>query len=105
MQMIHSYYTCIVCDNNKVSVISERNGCNSLKINEDKTEFIIFSRNLDKYRDIKLQIGTDNIKPSDYVKILGVTLNSSMKMQRHCKYMSHNLHAYPKNPKHQMLFE
>ena len=48
-------------------------------INEDKTEFVIFSRNPDKYSEITLQIGTDNIKPSDYVKILGVTLDSSMK--------------------------
>ena len=53
-----------------------------MKINEDKTEFVIFSRNPDKYRDITLQVGTDNIKPSDYVKILGVTLDSSMNMQR-----------------------
>ena len=85
----------IACDNNKASVIqavksledcitdiSEWMGCNSLKINEDKTEFVIFSRNPDKYSDITLQIGTDNIKSSDYVKILGVTLDSSMNMQK-----------------------
>ena len=66
--MIHSY----ICDNNKASVmqavksledciadISEQMGCYSLKINEDKTEFVIFSRNPDKYRDITLQVGTD----------------------------------------------
>ena len=61
-----------------------------MKINGDKTEFVIFSRNPDKYSDITLQIGTDNIKPSDYVKILGVTLDSRK------PYMSHNLHAYKK---------
>ena len=85
----------IACDNNKASVmqavksledciadISEWMGCNSLKISEDKTEFVIFSPNPDKYRDITLHVSTDNFKPSDYVKILGVTLDSSMNMQR-----------------------
>ena len=55
----------MACDNNKASVmqavksledciadISEWMGCNSMKINEDKTEFVIFSRNPDKYSDI-----------------------------------------------------
>ena len=65
-----------------IAVISEWMGCNSMKINEDKTEFVIFSRNPYKYRDITLQIGEDNIMPSDYVKILGVTLNSSLNMQK-----------------------
>ena len=62
--------------------ISEWMGCNALKMNEDKTEFVIFSRNPDKYRNITLQIGTDSIKPSDDVKILGITLDSSMNMQK-----------------------
>ena len=85
----------IACDNNKASVmqavksledcladISERMGCNSLKINEDKTDFVIFRRNPDKYKDITLKMCTDNISPSDYVKILGVTLESSLNMQK-----------------------
>ena len=87
----------IACGNNKASVmqamqsleledyiadISEWMGCYSLKINEDKREFVIFSRNPDKYRDITLQIATDNIKPSDYVKTLCVTLDSSLNMQK-----------------------
>ena len=55
----------IACDNNKASVmqavkshedciadISEWMVCTSLKINKDKTEFVIFSRNPDKYGDI-----------------------------------------------------
>ena len=67
MQAVKSLDDCI-------ADISEWMGCNSLKIKEDKTEFVIFSRNPDKYSDITLQIGTDNIKSSDYVKILGVTL-------------------------------
>ena len=54
----------------------------SLKLHEDKTEFVIFSRNPDKYRDITLRIGKDNIKPSESVKIPGVTLDSSFNMQK-----------------------
>ena len=92
MQAVESLEDCI-------ADISEWIGCNSLKNNEDKTEFVIFSRNPDKYRDITIQIGAYNIKPSDCVKILGVTLDSSLNMQKDiAKYMSHNLHAYPKNP-------
>ena len=49
MQAMKSLEDCI-------ADISEWIGCNSLKINEDKTEFVIFSRNPDKYRDITLQI-------------------------------------------------
>ena len=77
MQAIESLDDCI-------TDISEWIGCNSLKNNEDKTEFVIFSRNVnpDKYRDITLQIGTYNIKPSDCVKILGVTLDSTLNMQK-----------------------
>ena len=41
-----------------------------------------FSRNPDNYRDITLLFDTDNIKPSDYVKILGVALDSSLNMQK-----------------------
>ena len=75
MQAVKSLEDCI-------ADISKWMGCNSLKINEHKTEFVIFSRNPDEYRDIIQQIGTDNIKPSDHVKILGVTLDSSLNMQK-----------------------
>ena len=100
MQAVKSLEDCI-------ADISEWMGCNSLKINEDKTEFVIFSRNTDKYRDITLQIGTDNIKPGDYIcQNSGRHIRQQHEhAERYCKYMSHNLHAYPKNPKHQMLFE
>ena len=99
MQAVKSLEDCI-------ADISEWMGCNSLKINEDKTEFVIFSRNPDKYSDITLQIGTDNIKSSDYVKNYGRHIRQQHEhAERHWKYMSHNLHAYPENPKHQMLFE
>ena len=72
-------------------------GCNSLEINEDKTEFVIFRRNPNKYRDITLQTDTDNIKPSDYVKILGVTLHSSLNMQKDIANTCRTTHMHIRN--------
>ena len=55
---------------------------NSLKINEDKTDFIIFSAHADQYKHIRLTVGTDNVKASESIKILGVTLDHSMNMKK-----------------------
>ena len=56
---------------------------NSLKINQDKTEYIIFSSKPDQYKHISLTVGRDIILPSEYVRILGVTLDSQMNMHQH----------------------
>ena len=56
---------------------------NSLKINQDKTEYIIFSSKPDQYKHISLTVGRDIIHTSEYVRILGVTLNSQMNMHQH----------------------
>ena len=53
-------------------------GNNSLKINEDKTEFVIFSRNPEKYINLSLTVGTNTINISESVKILGVTLDNKL---------------------------
>ena len=54
---------------------------NSLKINEDKTEFIIFS-NKPKTKDChSLFVGHNCITLSDCIKNLGVTLDSKMTLQ------------------------
>ena len=56
---------------------------NSLKINEDKTEFIIFS-NKPKTKDSHLlSVGHNCITLSDCIKILGVTLDSKMTLTKH----------------------
>ena len=81
----------IQCDNNEESVrcaISHLEKCiseicewmkqNSLKINQDKTEYIIFSS-----KHISLTVGRDIIHPSEYVRVLGVTLDSQMNMHQH----------------------
>ena len=76
----------ISCDNNAESIreaifllercisdICKWTGNNSLKINEDKTEFVIFSRNPEKYINLSLTVGTNTINISESVKNLGVT--------------------------------
>ena len=55
---------------------------NSLKINKDKTEFIIFSCKSDQYNHLSLNIVSEIIHPSKSVKILGETLDSNMNMQQ-----------------------
>ena len=86
----------IQCDNNEKSVrcaISHLEQCiseicewmkqNSLKINQDKTEYIIFSSKPDQYKYISLTVGRDIIHPGEYIRILGVTLDSQMNMHQH----------------------
>ena len=81
----------IQCDNNeesircaifhseqRISEICESMKQNSLKINQDKTEYIIFSSKPDQYKYISLTVGRDIIHPSEYVRILGVTLDSQI---------------------------
>ena len=51
---------------------------NALKINEEKTEFIIFNSTNIPSTSYTLQIGNNSIPMSGQVKILGVTLDSTM---------------------------
>ena len=56
---------------------------NSLKINEDKTEFIIFS-NKPKTKDChSLSVDHNCITLSHCIKILGVTLDNKMTLTKH----------------------
>ena len=50
--------------------------CNALKLNEDKTEFVIFSTKDNLWDNQCLVVGTDKIEVSEYVKILGVTFDN-----------------------------
>ena len=99
----------IQCDNNEGSVrcaISHLEQCiseicewmkqNSLKINQDKIEYIIFSSKPDQYMHIPLTVGRDVIHPSEYVRILGVTLDSQRNMHQHySKHLSIYIYANP----------
>ena len=51
---------------------------NALKLNEDKTEFMIFSTKNNQGDNQCLVVGKDKIEVSEYVKILGVTFDNRM---------------------------
>ena len=56
---------------------------NALKLNEDKTAFVIFSTKNNLRDNQCLVVGKDKIEVSDYVKILGVTFDNRMTLQKH----------------------
>ena len=65
-----------------ISDVCEWMNGNSLKINEDKTDFIIFSAHEDQYKHIRLTVSTDNVQASESIKILGVTFDHNMNMKK-----------------------
>ena len=71
-----------------------------LKLNSDKTEFIVFSSPRFKHllSDISLKISDSTIlSPGTSVKILGVTLDSVMKMDQHVTSLCRSLHYHLSN--------
>ena len=54
---------------------------NALKLNEEKTEYIIFSRNKTSVHDA-IKAGNNDAAAQDTVKILGVTLDRNMTLER-----------------------
>ena len=57
---------------------------NALKLNEEKTEFIILGAHPSQHNNLSPAIGRNVINPiSESIKILGVTLDSKMNMQKH----------------------
>ena len=58
---------------------------NFLKLNKNKTEFIIVGvqQQLDKVTDLSIKIGDDKITNSTVVKNLGVYIDSELKLSTH----------------------
>ena len=56
---------------------------NSLKINEDKTEFFIFHRNNELIKSYSLQVGDNTILLSNSTKILGVSFDQKVTLNQH----------------------
>ena len=58
---------------------------NLLKLNSDKTEFILFStrHQLSKIDDISVQIGNNTVKPANHVWNLGYVMDSLLKNEPH----------------------
>lgn len=71
---------------------------NKLKLNDSKTEVIIFGtkQKLQQLQDIRIQIGDEAIRPSKTVKNLGVHMDQELKMDSHvnsiCKTANFHIH-------------
>ena len=85
----------IHCDNNELAIkaaIKQLEHCiadvckwmtqNALKLNEEKTDFIIFAAHTNHNITASLCIGKSVINPSESIKILGVTLDNRLTMQK-----------------------
>ena len=75
---------------------------NWLKLNDSKTDFIIFGakRNLSSVDTDSIMVGDAAINPSDSVKSIGATLDSSLSLKKHvnltCKTAWYHLHQISK---------
>ena len=71
---------------------------NKLKINEDKTEFLVIASPHSKIaRDIQLEIAQSTILPSKSCRNLGVIFDSHMSMDAHVKNICRNTHFHLRN--------
>ena len=71
---------------------------NKLKINDDKTEFLILYSSYKEFTiDLEFEIGQTKIKPSNTCRNLGVMFDSNMKMesqiQNICKTVNFHLRS------------
>jgi hypothetical protein len=79
---------------------------NRLKMNDEKTEFILFGNHvqLNKCNTCSIKVGEAEVNKSNSIKYLGVWLDSEMKMVNHikekCKVASLNLYNIRKIRKH-----
>ena len=72
---------------------------NSLKINGDKTEFIIFGSKPATYQNYSPKIAISIIPATDsrFIEILGVSLDSTMTLSKHyLKYLPNSVFAHSK---------
>ena len=63
---------------------------NMLKLNDEKTEFIIFGtdQQLNKIDNITIRIGSENIIPAEHVRNLGFLMDKFCKNTKHINYLS-----------------
>lgn len=79
--------------------VSKWMSANCLKLNHGKTEFIIFKNpKTVKSPDWEIHCGNSSLKPVDLVRNLGVTFDSSLRMEQHvnnvtksCRYHLRNI--------------
>ena len=71
---------------------------NKLKINDDKTEFLVITSPFVKLtRDVHVSIGQDQILPSSSCKSLGVTFDQYLSMDTQVKSICRSAHFHIRN--------
>ena len=71
---------------------------NKLKINDDKTEFLLVTSSRANFTDnINLKIGNENIPPTDSCKSLGVMLDSHFTMDTQINHLCRAIHFHLRN--------
>jgi hypothetical protein len=72
---------------------------NLLKLNEDKTELIVFTPKQKQhlFSDIKVTIGGCSISPKPHVKNLGVVFDKHLAMDKHVNTISRTCHYHLRN--------
>ena len=66
---------------------------NALKINEEKTQSITFSKNINEAH-MTLLGGTQVVKSQETVRILGVTLDTKISLDQQISSISRSVHMY-----------
>jgi hypothetical protein len=72
---------------------------NKLKLNDDKTEFLVLSTSKKQHKipERPLSIGTSKITRSASARNLGVTLDSSLNMKKHISSVCKSSYLHLKN--------
>ena len=71
---------------------------NFLKLNDEKTEFLLISSKTSTTTSIQsIQVGNDSIQTSDKVRNIGAIFDSNMTMQSHIKNITKQAHFQLKN--------
>ena len=98
--ILNSKFDCIARIEKCINEINIWMTQNLLKLNSDKTEFILFGtrHQLSKVDDISIQIGNDTVKPANHVRNLGFVMDSLLKngphvnkITRSCYCTLHNI--------------
>ena len=109
MQMTHSYMTMDHSNNNWryglariqlcVSEIREWMYQNMLKLNDDKTELIVFTSKYkrDLYNDLSITIGDTVVDCSSQVKDFGVIFDRVLSLRQHVSYTSKTCQFHLRN--------
>ncbi len=87
------------CLQNCIKDLSNCMATNHLKLNMDKTEFIIFGspHNISSHKHLILKVGDTAVKPSNSVRNLGVNLDSNLSMDAHISRLCQTLNFQLRN--------